>query len=286
MKRTSLALAAALAAAFAVPAASAQERGYRQDSGSTEKHYRRDGTRDGARGDGHRGFRHDAPRYHYAPGYHYAPRYWSAPYYRPYRYFYDPYWYAPPLVAAPYPWYDPEPVIVERYYEPPRYEYAPEPEPPRPFRERSYSQLEPAKPAAPAPAVPAPRLERYTLSARELFEFDKAVLRLPQPKLDEIAEAMKRNPNIDNVTITGYTDRLGTEAYNLALSMRRANAVKSYLVGKGVAASRLRAVGKGEANPVADCPGTKATPELIRCLEPNRRVEVEQITVERTAPAR
>jgi OOP family OmpA-OmpF porin len=123
-----------------------------------------------------------------------------------------------------------------------------------------------------------------TLSARELFDFDKATLRLPQPKLDEIAEVLKRNPQIDRVQITGYTDRIGTDAYNLKLSQRRADAVKAYLVKKGVAPTRLAAIGKGEANPVVECRDTKKQAELIKCLEPNRRVEVEQITVERRRP--
>ena len=58
---------------------------------------------------------------------------------------------------------------------------------------------------------------------------------------------------IKTVTITGYTDRIRSDAYNLELSQRRADAVKAYLVGKGVAASRLIASGKGKANPVVQC---------------------------------
>jgi OOP family OmpA-OmpF porin len=135
-------------------------------------------------------------------------------------------------------------------------------------------------PPPPAPRSPAPRFERYTLSAQELFAFDRADLAAPQPKLDEIAAALQRNPRITGIRITGYTDRLGSDAYNVELSQRRADAVKAYLVARGVAADRLVAIGRGEADPVVQCKGS-AQAALIACLEPNRRVEIEPITVER-----
>jgi outer membrane protein OmpA-like peptidoglycan-associated protein len=211
-------------------------------------------------------------RYWAAPVYRYAPRWWWAPVYP---YFYGATVYAPPVYAVPA--YRP-PIIVEREVVRPR-QYS--------YEERSYAQIQPqaprpVEPARPAPA-PAPRLERYTLSATELFEFDKATLKPRQPRLDEIAAALVRNPEIGNVRVTGYTDRLGSEEYNLKLSQRRAQAVASYLVKKGVDANRLQVVGKGEANPVVQCSDKehKSQAALIKCLEPNRRVEVEQITIER-----
>lgn len=134
--------------------------------------------------------------------------------------------------------------------------------------------------APPPPPPPAPRFEKYTLSATELFAFDSAELRMPQPKLDEIASALGGNREVNDVVITGYTDRIGSDKYNQKLSERRAVSVKNYLTGKGIDANRLKAQGRGEANPVVVCTDKKLA-ALIKCLEPNRRVEVENITIER-----
>jgi OmpA-OmpF porin, OOP family len=153
---------------------------------------------------------------------------------------------------------------------------APPPPPPAPVAE---TPPPPPPPPAPPPPPP-PRFEKITLSATELFAFDSATLSMPQPKLDEIANALNSDTSVNNIVVTGYADRLGSAKYNVKLSERRANAVRDYLIGKGVAASRLTAVGKGEANPVVTCHNKKRA-DLIKCLEPNRRVEVEQLTIER-----
>ena len=125
---------------------------------------------------------------------------------------------------------------------------------------------------------PPPVMKKYTLSASELFAFNSAKLGPNQPKLDEVASTMQANSDIASVTIVGYTDRIGSQAYNQKLSEQRANSVKAYLEGKGVAANRLTAVGKGEADPVVECKDEKKRPALIKCLEPNRRVEIEPVT--------
>jgi OOP family OmpA-OmpF porin len=135
-------------------------------------------------------------------------------------------------------------------------------------------------PPAPMPPPPPARFEKVTMSATELFEFDKATLRSPQPKLDEIAAALQADMSLTGIDVTGYTDRLGSDKYNQKLSERRAVAVREYLVAKGIDGSRLTAVGKGEANPVVQC-NDKKRADLIACLAPNRRVEVEQITIEK-----
>jgi OmpA-OmpF porin, OOP family len=142
-----------------------------------------------------------------------------------------------------------------------------------------------ALPPAPTPAPvvvapPAPRFEKYTLSSTELFGFDSVKLSLSQPKLDEIAAALKTDGGPTQIVIVGHTDRLGSDEYNQKLSERRAEAVKSYIANKGVDPSRLQVVGKGESEPVVQCTETKKA-ALIECLKPNRRVEIDQVVVER-----
>jgi OmpA-OmpF porin, OOP family len=144
--------------------------------------------------------------------------------------------------------------------------------------ETTVTTTPPPPPAVVPPPPPPPVMKKYTLSASELFGFNSAKLGPNQPKLDEVASTMSANSDIASVTIVGYTDRIGSTAYNQKLSEQRANSVKAYLEGKGVSGTRLTAVGKGEADPVVECKDEKKRPALIKCLEPNRRVEIEPVT--------
>lgn len=137
-----------------------------------------------------------------------------------------------------------------------------------------------AKKAAP---VAAPKVAKVTLAADTLFAFDKAQLTADgQAMLDQLVSRMA-GMDLEVVLATGYADRLGNEAYNQKLSERRAEAVKAYLTGKGVDADRIQTEGRGEADPVVNCPNpakngqVKNVQDLVKCLAPNRRAVIEVI---------
>lgn len=137
-----------------------------------------------------------------------------------------------------------------------------------------------AAPAAPAPAAaPKPTADKVKLAADALFDFDKAVLKPEgRAKLDDLA-AKSKDVKLEVILAVGHTDRLGSDAYNQKLSERRAAAVKTYLVSKGVDANRVYTEGKGKTQPVTGttCNNVKGRAALIACLQPDRRVEVEVI---------
>jgi len=133
----------------------------------------------------------------------------------------------------------------------------------------------PAPGAAPAPApapavVPVPVSEKVTFSADTFFDFDKAVLKPEgKAKLDDIVSKVG-GVNLEVIIAVGHTDSIGTDAYNQRLSVRRAEAVKAYLVSKGIEKNRVYTEGKGEKQPVAD---NKTSAGRAK----NRRVEVEVV---------
>ena len=130
----------------------------------------------------------------------------------------------------------------------------------------------------PRPAV-VPERQRVSFSAESLFGFDRADIK-PEGKvaLDTFARDL-RGTRFDLVTVEGHTDRLGSDAYNQKLSAQRADAVRAYLLSAGgLESAKVSAVGKGETRPVTArdaCKGNRATPALIACLQPDRRVDVE-----------
>ena len=142
------------------------------------------------------------------------------------------------------------------------------------------AEAAPAPAPAPAPVVtpaPAPKVivpvvtsEKVSFAASALFDFDKAVLKSEGKKqLDDMASKLQAI-NLEVVVAVGHTDSVGSAAYNQKLSIRRAEAVKAYLVSKGIAANRVDTEGNGEKQPVADN-------QTAEGRSKNRRVEIEVV---------
>jgi OmpA-OmpF porin, OOP family len=137
-----------------------------------------------------------------------------------------------------------------------------------------------AKPAAAAPAAPAAKpaaapaapaaATKVTYAADAFFDFDKAVLKKEgKAKLDDLVGKVK-GINLEVVIAVGHTDAVGADKYNQKLSVKRAEAVKAYLVSKGIEKNRVYTEGKGESQPVAD---NKTGAGRAK----NRRVEIEVV---------
>ena len=129
-----------------------------------------------------------------------------------------------------------------------------------------------AAPVAPvAPVAPAAATtQKVTYAADAFFDFDKSVLKPEgKAKLDDLASKVQ-NINLEVIIAVGHTDSVGSDAYNQKLSVRRAEAVKAYLVSKGIDKSRVYTEGKGEKQPVAS---NKTADGRAK----NRRVEIEVV---------
>lgn len=133
--------------------------------------------------------------------------------------------------------------------------------------------------AAPAPAAAAPKAapapqppaaSKVTYAADAFFDFDKSVLKKEgKAKLDDLVQKVK-GINLEVIIAVGHTDSIGTDAYNQKLSVRRSEAVKAYLVSKGIEKNRVYTEGKGEKQPVADNKTKEGRAK-------NRRVEIEVV---------
>ena len=125
---------------------------------------------------------------------------------------------------------------------------------------------------APAPVAPAPAAiaSKVTYSADAFFDFDKSVLKPEgKAKLVDLVSKVK-GINLEVIIAVGHTDSVGSDAYNQKLSVRRSEAVKAYLVSKGIEKNRVYTEGKGEKQPVADNKTKEGRAK-------NRRVEIEVV---------
>jgi OOP family OmpA-OmpF porin len=142
------------------------------------------------------------------------------------------------------------------------------------------------QPTAPTPEpspAPTPPKAEEPVTASVLFDFNRSEVRPGEaPKLDELAARIKGR-TFDRLDAVGHADRIGANAYNLALSKRRAEAVSAYLAGKGVDVKRIRteAKGEGEAMTGDACknmgPEDRKNQKLVECLQRDRRVEVKLV---------
>lgn len=128
---------------------------------------------------------------------------------------------------------------------------------------------EPEPAPAPEPPPPAPEPQKFVLEG-VLFDHDKSTLTPAARRiLDDAVRVMRNHPNV-RYQISGHTDSDGSDAYNQALSLRRANAVRDYLIEQGISGYRLSTSAHGESMPVA----SNATKEG---RAKNRRVEIESV---------
>jgi OOP family OmpA-OmpF porin len=124
--------------------------------------------------------------------------------------------------------------------------------------------------AGAAKPAPKPVTEKVTFAADVFFDFDKAVLKPEgKAKLDDLVGKLKTTA-LEVIIAIGHTDSVGSKEYNQKLSVRRAEAVKAYLVSKGIEPNRIYTEGKGLTQPIADNRTAAGRAK-------NRRVEIEVV---------
>ena len=144
------------------------------------------------------------------------------------------------------------------------------------FDEETFGFTTLEKPLPVKPVIVLP--QKITLNSDGFFAFDKSGLNDLQEtgreKIRLLAEQIKTSfTDVTSIGVVGYTDRFGSDAYNLKLSQARANTIKTYLMQLGIDGSMIQASGAGETNPLVVCAGPKSK-AVIDCLMPNRRIEV------------
>jgi OOP family OmpA-OmpF porin len=147
---------------------------------------------------------------------------------------------------------------------------APPPAPPVAPRAAPAPAPAPVVVAPPPPPPPPPAATKVTYAADAFFDFDKSVLKPEgKAKLDDLTSKIQ-GINLEVIIAVGHTDSVGTDAYNQKLSVSRSEAVKAYLVSKGIEKNRVYTEGKGEKQPVADNKTSEGRAK-------NRRVEIEVV---------
>lgn len=126
------------------------------------------------------------------------------------------------------------------------------------------------------PVKPKPYV--YNIDSAAYFGFNMAVLSdQAKADLDRMVARMDQADSIRSVSITGHADTIGTTPYNRVLALRRADAVKSYLVSKGIASDRISTESEGSASPLVSCNADKTRSDKINCLAPDRRADVDAL---------
>jgi OOP family OmpA-OmpF porin len=146
----------------------------------------------------------------------------------------------------------------------------PPPPPPPPAPAPAPAPAVTPPPPPPPPPPPVPVSEKVTYAADAFFDFDKAVLKSEaKAKLDDLIGKTK-GVNLEVIIAVGHTDAVGSDSYNQKLSIKRSEAVKAYIVSKGIEKNRVYTEGKGEKQPVADNKTAEGRAK-------NRRVEIEVV---------